>query len=118
MSRCVHAVALTRVLVSRTAVGKHSKPSNPNWIARIRRKLTSSDPFFGGKFPAGKLVKMVDVDTREIHLLTRDFEQLPDGSYDALCGKNFLPASMVDPGRSPCARCADHVIPDQQRFLR
>lgn len=91
-------------------MGRHS---TPGWIARICRKLRSDPLVFVEQFRFGKLVKMVDRETREVHLLTRDYEPLGDDSYVALCGKNFLPASMVEPGRGPCVRCFDHVIRDQ-----
>ncbi len=70
-----------------------------------------------GQFTFGKLVKLVDAETLDIHLRTRDSGWLPDRSYVALCGKNFFAASMVEPGLQPCAGCAEYLIPGQRRLF-
>jgi hypothetical protein len=84
-------------------MGKHSK---------LRRRDRDRQVV---RWPPKGLIEMVDVRSGENHLLTLDAaaagRQAPH-HYRAQCGKNVIPAALVDPGTGRyCKSCLSSVIP-------
>ncbi len=74
-----------------------------------------------GQAPAvpRRTVDIVDMRTLLWHSLTPDAAAAgrgPRGRYIALCGVEFLPAAMVEPGRGNCLPCRSFrvFIPSQR----
>ncbi len=70
--------------------------------------------------PRRRTVELVDAGTLLTHLLTLDAHVTglrPQGRYVALCGRDVLPAAMVEPGNGRyCHAClASLVLPTQRR---
>lgn len=87
--------------------GKHSGGSGRWWqrrraVAPARRRT----------------VKMVDARDLTVHQLTLDAAaagRLPEGRYVAVCGRDILPAALVEPGNRYCQACV--VIPAQRSVV-
>lgn len=61
------------------------------------------------------VVDVVDLGTGTSHLLTRDATADPHGRYPALCGRDVLPAALVDPGTGYCWDCRSSIPGQRSR---
>jgi len=68
--------------------------------------------------PGRRPVELVDVRTKQAHLLTLTAYEAgfdPHGAYVALCGAEVLPACLAEPGRSYCEPCRTRISPKGSR---
>jgi hypothetical protein len=68
--------------------------------------------------PGRRPVELVDVRTKQAHLLTLTAYEAgfdPDVAYVALCGAEVLPACLAEPGRSYCRPCRSRLSPHGSR---
>lgn len=88
-------------------MAKHRKPARWRVLcAGLRRRAAQAS---AEEFRYQKLIKLVDSDTREIHLFTPVATSGRRRVYVALCGKSVAPAVLVEPGGRHCARCLEFV---------
>jgi len=69
--------------------------------------------------PGRRPVELVDVRTKQAHLLTLTAYEAgfdPHGAYVALCGAEVLPACLAEPGRSYCEPCRSRINPAGSRI--
>ena len=71
--------------------------------------------------PGRRPVELVDVWTKQAHLLTLTAYEAgfdPDVAYVALCGAEVLPACLAEPGRSYCEPCRSKTVPSRTSTRR
>ena len=71
--------------------------------------------------PGRRPVELVDVRTKQAHLLTLTAYEAgfdPHGAYVALCGAEVLPACLVEPGRGLCEPCRSKTVPSRTSTRR